>query len=163
MKKLRKQAKELLHAASKVYHYRRDVTSEARLQELEKSVSEIETMLHGESIDSVPFTAALDRLDTLLRKIGGKLHPKTFWSDNLEVILVAAIIVIGVRTFFFQPFIIPTNSMYPTYNGMNTAVYESSEASPNALRQVFNKLTLGAKHKSLIAESSGHVSLVLVP
>ena len=163
MKKLRKQAKELLHAASKVYHYRRDVTSEARLQELEKSVSEIETMLHGESIDSVPFTAALDRLDTLLRKIGGKLHPKTFWSDNLEVILVAAIIVIGARTFFFQPFIIPTNSMYPTYNGMNTAVYESSEASPNALRQVFNKLTLGAKHKSLIAESSGHVSLVLVP
>ena len=163
MKKLRKQAKELLHAASKVYHYRRDVTSEARLQELEKSVSEIETMLHGESIDSVPFTAALDRLDTLLRKIGGKLHPKTFWSDNLEVILVAAIIVIGVRTFFFQPFIIPTNSMYPTYNGMNTAVYESSEASPNALRQVFNKLTLGAKHKSLIAESSGPVSLVLVP
>ena len=73
-------------------------------RELEKSVSEIETMLHGESIDSVPFTAALDRLDTLLRKIGGKLHPKTFWSDNLEVILVAAIIVIGVRTLFLSAF-----------------------------------------------------------
>jgi signal peptidase I len=163
MKKLRKQAKELLHAAGKVYHYRRDVTSAARLQELEKSVTEIETMLKSESTDSVPFQAAMDRLDALLHKIGGKLHPKTFWSDNLEVILVAAILVIGVRTFFFQPFIIPTNSMYPTYSGMNTAVYESSEASPSAVKQVFNKLTLGAKHKSLIAEDSGPVSLVLLP
>ncbi|MFT6059777.1 MAG: hypothetical protein ACJAS5_001217, partial [Lentimonas sp.] len=85
MKKLRKQAKELLHAASKVYHYRRDVTSVARLQELEKNVTEIETLLQSDSTDSAPFQAAMDRLDALLRKIGGKLHPKTFWSDNLEV------------------------------------------------------------------------------
>ena len=115
MKKLRKQAKELLHAASKVYHYRRDVTSEARLAELEKSVGEVEKMLKDTSTEKAPFEAAMNRLDALLRKIGGKIYPKTFWSDNLEVILVAAILVIGVRTFFFQPFIIPTNSMYPTH------------------------------------------------
>ena len=163
MKKLRKQAKELLHAASKVYHYRRDVISEARLQELEKSVGEIEKMLQDKSANSVPFQAAMDRLDALLRKIGGKIYPKTFWSDNLEVVLVAAILVIGVRTFFFQPFIIPTNSMYPTYSGMNTAAYAAEEASPNTVKKVFNKLTLGAKHISLIAENSGPVSLVLLP
>lgn len=162
MKKLRKQAKELLHAASKVYHYRRDVISEARLQELEKSVGEIEAMLSDKSAESAPFQAAMDRLDALLRKIGGKIYPKTFWSDNLEVVLVAAILVIGVRTFFFQPFIIPTNSMYPTYSGMNTAVYAADAESPNTVQKVFNKLTLGAKHKSLIAENSGPVSLVLL-
>ncbi len=163
MRKLRKQANELLHAASKVYHYRRDVTSAADLQELEQSVTEIETLLQSDSTDTVPLQAAMDRLDTVLHKIGGKLHPKTFWSDNLEVILVAAILVIGVRTFFFQPFIIPTNSMYPTYSGMNTAIYEPSDASPSTVRQLFNKLTLGAKHKSLIAKDSGPVSLVLLP
>ena len=90
MKKLRKQAKELLHAASKVYHYRRDVTSDARLQELEKAVDEVEAMLKDKSAEAVPFEAAMNRLDALLRKIGGKIYPKTFWSDNLEVILVAA-------------------------------------------------------------------------
>ncbi len=163
MKKLRKQAKELLHAASKVYHYRRDVTSEARLQELEKSVVEIEKMLKDKSAESAPFQAAMDRLDALLRKIGGKIYPKTFWSDNLEVILVAAILVIGVRTFFFQPFIIPTNSMYPTYSGMNTVAYAADAESPNAVKKIFNKLTLGAKHKSLIAAGSGPVSLILLP
>ena len=163
MKKLRKQAKELLHAASKVYHHRRDVTSEARLQELEKSVVEIEKMLKDKSAESAPFQAAMDRLDALLRKIGGKIYPKTFWSDNLEVILVAAILVIGVRTFFFQPFIIPTNSMYPTYSGMNTVAYAADAESPNAVKKIFNKLTLGAKHKSLIAAGSGPVSLILLP
>ena len=157
MKKLRKQAKELLHAASKVYHYRRDVTSEARLQELEKSVVEIEAMLKDTSTEQAPFEAAMHRLDALLRKIGGKIYPKTFWSDNLEVILVAAILVIGVRTFFFQPFIIPTNSMYPTYSGMNTIVYEAEDDSPGAVGQVVNKLLLGSKYKSVIAEKSGEI------
>jgi signal peptidase I len=162
MKKLRKQAKELLHAASKVYHYRRDVISEARLQELERAVGEVEMLLKDRSVDSSPFQAAMDRLDALLRKIGGKIYPKTFWSDNIEVILVAAILVIGVRTFFFQPFIIPTNSMYPTYSGMNTTVYAAEDASPSTIKKVFNKLRLGANHKSLIAEDSGPVSLLLV-
>jgi signal peptidase I len=157
MKKLRKQAKELLHAAGKVYHYRRDVTSEARLQELEKTVGEVETMLKDPAADKVPFEAAMDRLDALLRKIGGKIYPKTFWSDNLEVILVAAILVIGVRTFFFQPFIIPTNSMYPTYSGMNSIVYEAKDDAPNAVGQVINKVLLGSKHKSVIAQNSGEI------
>jgi signal peptidase I len=157
MKKLRKQAKELLHAASKVYHYRRDVISADRLQELEKSVVEIEAMLKDKSADKAPFEAAMERLDALLRKIGGKIYPKTFWSDNLEVILVAAILVIGVRTFFFQPFIIPTNSMYPTYSGMNSVVYAADADSPNVAEKVFHKLTLGAKHKSLFAENSGEI------
>tara|TARA_B110000208_G_scaffold12599_1_gene15433 strand:- start:394 stop:1617 length:1224 start_codon:yes stop_codon:yes gene_type:complete len=157
MKKLRNQAKDLLHAASKVYHYRRDVTSAARLQVLEKSVVEIETMIADKSAESAPLEAAMDRLDALLRKIGGKIHPKTFWSDNLEVILVAAILVIGVRTFFFQPFIIPTNSMYPTYSGMNSVVYAAEDDSPNVAEKLFDKLTLGAKHKSVFAQNSGEI------
>ena len=159
MKKLRKQAKELLHAASKVYHYRRDVTSDARLQELEKAVGEVEHMLKDKSAEAVPFEAAMNRLDVLLRKIGGKIYPKTFWSDNLEVILVAAILVIGVRTFFFQPFIIPTNSMYPTYSGMNSIVYAAEDESPSVAKRVLNKITLGAKYKSLYAQNNGQLSI----
>jgi signal peptidase I len=157
MKKLRKQAKELLHAAGKVYHYRRDVLAEGRLQELEKAVAEVGQMLKDNSAEAAPFEAAMKRLDALLRKIGGKIYPKTFWSDNLEVLLVAAILVIGVRTFFFQPFIIPTNSMYPTYSGMNAVTYEAEDASPSVARKVFNKLTLGAKHKSVFAQNSGEL------
>lgn len=159
MSKLHKQAKELLHAAGKVYHYRRDVIAEGRLRELEKAVGEVDAMLADKTAEAAPFQAAQDRLDGLLRKIGGKIYPKTFFSDNLEVLLVAAILVIGVRTFFFQPFIIPTNSMYPTYSGMNAVVYEQGAASPNVARKIFNKLTLGANHFKMTAPAAGRVGI----
>lgn len=157
MKKLRKHAKELLHAASKVYHYRRDVISEGRMQELERAVNEVDRMLKDPAAEAVPFEAAMNRLDGLLRKIGGKIYPKTFLSDNLEVLLVAAILVIGVRTFFFQPFIIPTNSMYPTYSGMHAYVYTDEAERSNPATRIFRKLTLGASHYEVAAPASGEV------
>lgn len=157
MKRLRKSAKELLHAANKIYHYRRDVVPAGRLDELEKAVGEVHSYLQAG--DAVRLEAAMDRLDGLLKKIGGKMYPKTFWNDNIEVALVAAIIVIGIRTFFFQPFIIPTNSMYPTYSGMNAVVYNKEAGAPGILNKFFRLATLGARHKALTAETSGQIEL----
>ncbi|MDQ8206904.1 signal peptidase I [Coraliomargarita sp. SDUM461003] len=159
IKKQKKAGKELLQAANKVYHYRRDVLSEARLVELDKAVAELDAMLRDPAVSESPLEACMNRLDALLRKIGGKIYPKTFWSDNLEVALVAAIIVIGIRTFFFQPFIIPTNSMYPTYSGMNAVMYEDKDDAPAALTKTFRFLTLGARHKALIAQNSGDIQI----
>ncbi|TVP80281.1 MAG: signal peptidase I [Puniceicoccaceae bacterium] len=159
IQKQKKAAKELLHAAHKVYHYRRDVIAEGRLVELDKAVGELDQLQRDKQVAAAPLQASMDRLDALLRKIGGKLYPKTFWNDNLEVALVAAIIVIGIRTFFFQPFIIPTNSMYPTYSGMNAVIYEDKNQAPSALSKTFRLLTLGARHKALVAQSSGSVQI----
>lgn len=158
-KKQQKAVKELLHAAHKVYHYRRDLISEAHLAELDKAVGALDALDRDSKADVTQVDAAMDRLDALLRKIGGKIYPKTFWSDNLEVALVAAIIVIGIRTFFFQPFIIPTNSMFPTYSGMNAVVYGADDPVPSALGKTFRLLTIGARHKALIAQNSGRVEL----
>ena len=157
--KQKKVAKELLQSAQKVYHYRRDLTSEGRLAELDKAVGEVDGLIRDKATKEAPLVAAIDQLDALLRKIGGKIYPKTFWNDNLEVALVAAIIVIGIRTFFFQPFIIPTNSMFPTYSGMKAVVYEDKNDAPGTIERTFRFLTLGAKHKSLIAKSDGAVQL----
>ena len=160
--KQKKVAKELLQSARKVYDYRRDLIPEDRLAELDKAAGEVEGLMRDKATKEAPLVAAIDRLDTLLRKIGGKIYPKTFWNDNLEVALVAAIIVIGIRTFFFQPFIIPTNSMYPTYSGMKAVVYEDKNDAPSMLAKTFRFLTLGAKHKALIAQNGGAVQLVNV-
>ena len=160
--KQKKVAKELLQSARKVYDYRRDLIPEDRLAELDKASGELEGLIRDKATKEVSLVAAIDRLDSLLRKIGGKIYPKTFWNDNLEVALVAAIIVIGIRTFFFQPFIIPTNSMYPTYSGMKAVVYEDKNDAPSMLAKTFRFLTLGAKHKALIAQNGGAVQLVNV-
>ena len=157
--KQKKLAKELLQSAQKVYHYRRDLTSEERLAKLDKAVGEVDGLIRDKATKEAPLVAAIDQLDALLRKIGGKIYPKTFWNDNLEVALVAAIIVIGIRTFFFQPFIIPTNSMFPTYSGMKAVVYEDKNDAPGTIERTFRFLTLGAKHKFLIAKNDGTVQL----
>ncbi|MEO0509591.1 MAG: signal peptidase I [Verrucomicrobiota bacterium] len=157
MKQLRKQARELLHAANKIYHYRKDVIPEGRLDELDKAVGEVHSTMKAGAAEQLE--AAMKRLDGLLKKIGGKMYPKTFWNDNIEVALVAAIIVIGIRTFFFQPFIIPTNSMYPTYSGMNAVMYEEGENEPAILKKLFRFATLGARHKSVTATTSGNIQI----
>lgn len=158
MKKLHKQANELLQAARKVYDYRRDVISSDRLNELTLAVEELNTLQQASATSAEPLEASMKRLDALLRKVGGKIYPKTFWTDNLEVALVAAILVIGVRTFFFQPFIIPTNSMYPTYSGMNAVVY-NADTSPSAAMNGVNKIRLGATHYEVSAPQGGTVQV----
>ena len=76
------------------------------------------------------------------------------------MLLVAAIVVIGIRSFFLQPFIIPTNSMYPSFYGMQPHVYEAQE-EPNFAERVVDKILLGASHYKLEAQSSGKLYLLM--
>lgn len=159
MKKIRKQARELLHAASKVYHYRRDVTAPNDLEELDTLAASLRSVTKDKGTTTEQYNQAMDPLHAHLQKIGGKIYPKTFFSDNVEVILVAAIVVIGIRSFFFQPFIIPTNSMYPTFSGMKERVYAETE-SPSPAQKIFNLITQGARHYELRSTTGGEVSFL---
>ena len=44
---------------------------------------------------------------------------------------MAAIVAGSIRSFFLQPFKIPTNSMWPTYNGMTAEVRAADEPVPS--------------------------------
>jgi signal peptidase I len=47
-----------------------------------------------------------------------KPYPNSGWRENVEVLLVALAVAMGIRTFFLQPFKIPTGSMQPTLYGV---------------------------------------------
>lgn len=49
-----------------------------------------------------------------------KPYPHSTWRENVEVLLVALAVAMGVRTFFLQPFKIPTGSMQPTLFGVTS-------------------------------------------
>ena len=49
-----------------------------------------------------------------------KPYPHAVWRENIEVLLVAIAVAMGIRTFFLQPFKIPTGSMQPTLYGITS-------------------------------------------
>ena len=59
-----------------------------------------------------------------------KPYPNAVWRENVEVLLVALAVAMAIRTFFLQPFKIPTGSMQPTLFGVNSAVDEMKEMRP---------------------------------
>jgi signal peptidase I len=49
-----------------------------------------------------------------------KPYPHSAWRENVEVLLVALAVAMAIRTFFVQPFKIPTGSMQPTLFGVTS-------------------------------------------
>lgn len=49
-----------------------------------------------------------------------KPYPHAAWRENIEVLLVALAVAMAIRTFFLQPFKIPTGSMQPTLFGVTS-------------------------------------------
>jgi signal peptidase I len=50
-----------------------------------------------------------------------KPYPNAAWRENVEVLLVALAVAMAIRTFFLQPFKIPTGSMQPTLFGVSAS------------------------------------------
>ena len=134
----RKTAKELLQAAHKVKLYRGDVLSGNALAEQEQLTVALLTQL-TQPYDMVALEAAMTSLHESLVRNGGKIYPMAGASDWVEMIVMAAIVAGGIRSFFLQPFKIPTNSMWPTYNGMTSVVRSPAAEVPSPLTRLLEK------------------------
>ncbi len=60
-----------------------------------------------------------------------KPYPNATWRENVEVLLVALAVAMAIRTFFLQPFKIPTGSMQPTLFGVTSKNYLAPGNNPN--------------------------------
>lgn len=159
-KKMRRNAEGWLRLAEKVYHYRRDLLRENEVQELVAASNHLQETLRRKE-DASKLRMASERIDDVLRKHGGPYYRRSGWGENIEVILVAAILAIGIRTYFVQPFKIPTNSMWPTYHGMTHDVFVEPEDRPGPVAGVARRLAMGAKRHSIEAPTDGEVRLMV--
>ena len=79
-------------------------------------------------------------------------------SENDEVVLVAIIVALGIRTFVVQPFTIPTSSMSPTLKGITGK--RTTEPPPNPLLQALQFATHGRSWHEVIALADERVTSV---
>jgi hypothetical protein len=103
----------------------------------------------------------IDGLEAVLRRTGGSHYPKSGLVENVEFFIVAAIVILGLRAFYVQPFKIPTNSMWPSYYGMTGQVYATRAEEPSAPRRAFDLAAVGASARRVDAPVDGEVMLPL--
>ena len=156
-KKTYKNALQLCKVASKVIHYRKDLLTNEVVQSIEKKQVYLKKLISQRS-DLKIVNQQAEILEKTIRQHGGKVYPTTNLSDNIEILLVIAVVLLGIRTFFIQPFKIPTNSMYPTYGGMVPEVFNETYPRPNPLIAFARKIAFFTKSYTVEAPTSGEIS-----
>ncbi|MDF3056438.1 MAG: signal peptidase [Rariglobus sp.] len=156
--KMRATAANWLELADKAYHYRRDVLTEAERTALQLATASLRRQLREKS-DAGKIKLGIEELEGVLRRTGGTHYPKSGWMENVEFFLVAAIVILGVRMYFVQPFKIPTNSMWPSYNGMTPEVFASKADEPNGAGRALRLVAMGARPRTLDAPVDGEISI----
>src|SRR6266516_2367808 len=116
-KKVR-QAVDMCRQVRKLIGAQRDLLSPEEIQEISKAARELSNAM-----------AAGDRLEGIekqmknLEKVANenlKPYPSASLRENIEVFLVTGVVVLALRTFFFQPMAIPSGSAQPTLWGITS-------------------------------------------
>jgi signal peptidase I len=158
-KKLRQSASQWLEIADRVWSYRRDELKPEDSVRLLQAKDKLRAVVDERGgVDKLK--AAITALETVLGRVGGRIYPRTSFVDNVEFLLMAAIVMLGIRTYIVQTFKIPTNSMWPTYYGMTPEVFAKPADEPGPLKVAARAVVFGAWPHRLNAPADGEV---LVP
>lgn len=157
-KKMRGNAANWLQLGERVLHYRRDQLSESQIGELRQKTEDLRERIRRKA-DLNKLKFGIEALEEVLRRVGGRHYPKSSLVENIEFFLVATILLFGIRTYIFQPFKIPTNSMWPSYFGMTAEVYSPAEEIPGPVARAARLVFLGARHHSVEADRSGEIRI----
>lgn len=161
-KKDREKAVELVRLGQKVYDYRHDILKDSDVTELRRAIESLKKKLKDKEASLEEVKKGRDRLHKIAKKCGGSLYPVGFWAENSEMFLVAAILALGIRTFFLQPFTIPTNSMYPSYYGMTSKVYTSEEQKPGLVKRAMRAVFFGSSNYTVKAKGEGELLIPIL-
>ena len=147
-----KNGQEMLHAARKMLSYKRDLLQAADLQWVEEQISKLSEALRQRNRPAVE--EASHELDRFFgERFPTPKHPDL--RENCEVFLVAIVIALGIRTFFLQPFTIPTGSMQPTLNGIK--VESTQTPPPGPLVRAFELVCSGRSYFNVVSKEDDTV------
>jgi signal peptidase I len=146
----------LIRHAEKLLRYRRDVLSENAKAEFKLQIERVRQALQDRNEKAV--NEESERLQNLYTQ--NLPTPKdAAWRENVEVILVAIVVAVGIRSYFLQPFKIPTGSMQPTLNGI--IGHPTTEPAPNILRQVAEFFILGRNYIDVVAKEDDRIEQIV--
>jgi len=114
--KWKKEARHLVKGARKFLHYKRDLLKPERIEEIESRRADLIAAI--KSGDRKNVDEASKHLRVACENALPFEKPTGWLEENVEVMFVAIVIALGLRSYYLQPFRIPTGSMQPTLNGI---------------------------------------------
>ena len=172
-----RQADALCKHVQKILNHQRDILSPKAVEEVEAALGEVKN-----AVATKAGTATLLKEMENLEAAAGKWvkpYPKAAWRENVEVLLVALAVALGIRTFFLQPFKIPTGSMQPTLFGVNslpdfTKQFHSREEVDEQFKlrdamkiptglELVKQWFQGSSYLHIVAENDGELEAVEQP
>lgn len=153
-RRYRKLIKHVLHEATHARHMREDVAGAADLSALQQAEDRLKDAWRARD---------MQRIDAAVEEVGQKLdvvqpphrHPR--WRENIEVIAVALAVAMGFRTYFIQPFKIPTGSMQPTLYGITVQPQSGKLWYDYFPLNLVPMALLGDRYVEVRAKTSGRV------
>ncbi|MFA6546281.1 MAG: signal peptidase I [Limisphaerales bacterium] len=94
-----------------------------------------------------------------------KAYPHANWRENVEVVLVAIAVAMAIRTYFLQPFKIPTGSMQPTLYGITHKSFREDPdvKFPTGLDAFVDSWFRGTTYYHVVCEEDGELREVEQP
>ena len=143
-----KEARRSLYVAHKALRYQKDLLTPRQLRKLRDSISQLQVAIRQGKKNGVVFSMqALEQCT--LQVMPRRNHPS--WRESVETILVAIVLAASIRTYFLQPFKIPSGSMQPTLCGI--VGQPSSLAPPPLPIRILDLIVYGRSHLNIVALS----------
>ena len=143
-----KYGREFVKDAKKLLDYKRDLLDAQTVADTEAGIGKLEGAV--KSRDARAIESAAKALDEQCGKFV-KPQADSGLRENCEVFLVAIVVALGVRTYFIQPFTIPTGSMFPTLNGIIGT--KTQEPPPNIVTRLAQFAWNGRSYVNVVAKT----------
>ncbi len=149
----RKQGCDARNALNRYYNYNRPHIPEERKEQILTLRANLNNALlywNGEEVKK--YTEEVKSLGEGLRNF-----KRSAVVEMVESFFVIMVIFLGIRTYYAQPFRIPTGSMQPTLNGITIKALDEKEEIPSAPVRLWQAITLGSSYSNIVANNAKQI------